>query len=321
MLALVGACVSPYAVRLAAIRASKQPLPYDQDAEDALLAYLRAHPESALSHSELPALFVNPEARAEAGALAAAARDARSDSDSDELHEVDDPAFMKLIEPLEELAFDREHYPGACGVTLSEVPPFVSRSASRMSALRHAVVALACASTGALAGYTAPSTWAALSVLILGVAGWVIALVDHDTLFLDIKTWWAASAIAAVFAAAHVLHDGDASLIGWSLLAGAVWWGLFEGINALYKLWRGIDGIGGGDGQIAFSAVFVSVSLTGSLGVALWSVMAGMVMSLLASIPLMVLKRRGRRDAFALGPFLASGWQLTLLLHAAGFII
>ncbi len=330
-LALTGAIAAPYVVRFAAARAAKQPLPYDPAAEESLLEYVRAHPEAGAA-PEIAELFVSPYARAEFDQLVSGVEHGveHDVEHSLEYEEADDavvekgslPAeLVKLVAPLEDLAFDREHYPGACGVQLVDAPPFVQRSASRMSALRYTVIALACAASGALAGYIASSVWASLAVLLLAVAGWVIALVDHDTLFLDIKTWWSASALAGACVSAHVLDTGDTSLLGWSLLAGAVWWGLFEGINLLYKLWRGIDGIGGGDGQIAFSVVFVSVALTGSLGVALWSVMAGMVVSLLASIPLMLMKRRGRRDAFALGPFLACGWQLTLLLHAAGFIV
>ncbi len=332
-LALTGALAAPYVVRFAAARAAKQPLPYDPAAEESLLEYVRTHPEAGVPR-EIAELFVSPSARTEFEQLLS---DVEHEVEHDVEHGVEHeeaggedgtvskqgslPAELaKLVAPLEDLAFDREHYPGACGVQLLDAPPFVQRSVSRMSALRYTVIALACAASGALAGYAASSVWASLAVLLLAVAGWVVALVDHDTLFLDIKTWWSASALAGACVSVHVLDTGDTALLGWSLLAGAVWWGLFEGINLLYKLWRGIDGIGGGDGQIAFSVVFVSVALTGSLGVALWSVMAGMVVSLLASIPLMLMKRRGRRDAFALGPFLACGWQLTLLLHAAGFI-
>ncbi len=316
-LATLGAACGVLLSRIAAVRSQRQPMPFDPQLEARLADTASAHPAWAQRNADATAWFVDP---ALAAAFAAAGA---TPADQVPADTTDAPGSTaeRDVEQLEALSRDREMYPGACGFLVIDDAPYLVRGHVRDSLLRRGATAAACALTGALAAWAAPDVWAALAILVLGFTGWLIALVDHDTLFLDISTWWAGSAAAAAFAAVSALDRVGPGQLGWALFAGALWWGLFEAMNLAYKLLRGVDGMGGGDGMIAFPATFVAVAVTGSIQVALWAVLAGIALALLCSLPLVVAGRRGGRDAFALGPFLASGWQAAVAMWALGVLI
>ena len=320
-LSLFGAACGPLIAKFAARRSIAQPLPFKEQAELTLAECAELDPAWAAAHPDVAEAMAHPEHKKR---FTHAAGMVQSDEPSEE-----GPATAvketkhrdRAVAQVLDAAYERDVYPGACGISVHEEAPYVRRGTTRTSLVRLVCITAATAATGATAGYVADNALAAIAVLVLGLAGWVVAAVDHDTLYLDIQTWWSAAVVAGVVAIASVVADAGFVRLGWSALAGLIWWALFEGINVMYRLVRKVDGIGGGDGMIAFGAVFVTTALTGSLPLVLWSVLAGMVVSLCASVPLVLLKRRGGREAFALGPFLALGWQLALVAHVAGIIV
>jgi hypothetical protein len=50
-------------------------------------------------------------------------------------------------------------------------------------------------------------------------------------------------------------------------------------------------------------------------------VLAGLALAVSCSLALIAFRKQGRRDAFALGPFLAGGWQIALCLWAFGALV
>lgn len=305
-LASVGAVAGVLISRFSAHRSMRQPMPFDLELEQRIVA--RAHDDNSFASMHVSAAewFIDPTCAAEFAACAASTaqcEDHQFDVDQD-------------VQRLSDLALERAMFPGACGYETIEQAPYLVRGRVRDGAARRVTLSAAGACTGALAAWVAPDVWAAIAIMVLGLTGWVIAAVDHDTMFLDISTWVAGSAVAGVFAAISGASQGGSGRVLEALIAGLAWWGLFEAMNWSYKLVRGQDGMGGGDGMIAFPAAFVAVAITGSLPVALWSILSALALSLAASAPLVLMRKRGGRDAFALGPFLASGWQLALFLWA-----
>jgi prepilin signal peptidase PulO-like enzyme (type II secretory pathway) len=224
----------------------------------------------------------------------------------------------ELVRRLVEMREDRE-LGGALALHPGELGPW--REAPRVGVQRSVVAGVVLAAGGVLAAWVATSSLAALALLALVATGYVIAAVDHDTLYLDIWSWWAGVAgVWAVLALDRFL-DGDLRRVWWAAVAGGVWWASLELMNVAYRVLRKTDGLGGGDGMIAFSTVGVTYVVTGSAYAALWAVLAGLLAAMVVSIPMMLLRRRGMRSAFALGPFLALGWQLALVAWELGWIV
>lgn len=305
-LTLVGAVAGVVISRVSAHRSMRQPMPFDLELEQRVMERAELDKGFASRNASAAEWFVDPEC---AAGFAACATNADQSENQDTEADAD-------IQRLNDLALERAMFPGACGYETIDEAPYLVRGRVRTGAARGVVLSAAGACTGAISAWVALDVWAALAIMVLGLTGWVIAAVDHDTMFLDLSTWVAGSAVAGVFAAISGISQGGSGRALGALVAGLAWWGLFEAMNWSYKLVRGQDGMGGGDGMIAFPAAFVAVAITGSLPVALWSILSALALSLVASVPLVMMRKRGGRDAFALGPFLASGWQLALCLWA-----
>ena len=319
MLAVAGAACGVLVNQLSIRRSPKQPLPFDPELESRLTDYATSHPAWAATHASAAEWMVDSTC---GNSYAAAARNHAPALTSNESRPKDDhsAADADLVR-LEALAQDRALHPGACGYVLSTDPPHLVRGPIHNTAVRRLAVSLACAGTAVLAAWVAPDVWAFLAILTLGLTGWIVALVDHDTMFVDLGAWWAGSALAGVLAAASAIEQAGVSRVWWALAAGVLWWALFEGLNLVYKTFRGMDGVGGGDGMIALPATFVAVAVSGSTQVALWGVLAGLALAVSCSLALIAFRKQGRRDAFALGPFLAAGWQIALCLWAFGALV
>lgn len=303
----IGAFASIPVVRIAKRRALAQPLPVDRELELSIVKHVEETGAGA-SIAGAGEWFCDREL---AGRFSAAL--VLDGEDEDE-------PLRSLLEKLEHLHTERERFPGACGYVRFEEPPFIKRGEVTVSARRVRGAAVACAGSTMLAALATENLWMFAAVSLLGLLGWVIALVDHDTLFLDLPLWWLGGPAAMLlsFLGAHQ-RDGWFGILV-ACVCGAAWWITFEAMNLGYRLIRGIDGVGGGDGMIVFVTVSVAVAVTGSATIGMWAVLLSLFAALVASAPAVVRKERGGRDAFALGPFLACGWQLAVLAHWAGIL-
>jgi hypothetical protein len=303
---VVGAFASVPVVRVAQKRAMAQPIPADHALELAIIE--RAELAGVGSnHADAHEWFCDRELATRF--TAAVTEESLAD---DEL--------QQQIGQLKTLHEEREQFPGACGFEPSAEAPFVKRGAVQVTKRRVRGTAVACAGSALLAAMTTSDLWAFAGMLLLGLLGWAIALVDYDTLFLDLPLWWIGGPTAML-----LTLIGTQQRDGWfgvvvALGCGLVWWVSFEAMNLGYRIVRGVDGVGGGDGMIVFMTVAVAVGATGSATIGMWAVLLSLAAALLSSAPAVVRKERGGRDAFALGPFLACGWQLAVLAYWAGVL-
>jgi hypothetical protein len=206
-------------------------------------------------------------------------------------------------------AADRNTYVGASAIVDTDpqtreqplrrlyTPPTVKRSA--FAAL------VAAAGVGA-ATWAAGSTVAAAATVVVWFCALIaIAIVDHDTLYIDMRLFWAATAAAVALSMAV---DGAVDRIGtaaaWGFgSAGAMWL-----VGAIYHRIRGVSGLGSGDLFLVVPLLAVPILLGAAPLAALWGLLAGMSIAVAVVGVAVATGARARDAAFAFGPYLATGW-------------
>lgn len=217
------------------------------------------------------------------------------------------------------VAFDRSACP-ACGARLGarELVPLVSWVLLR-ARCRHC-------------GAPVPARYPAIELAALGVALWALAVLPGWLAWAGAGLGWALLALAAIDARHLMLPDAltlplvpaglavawavDPALLPGHLVGAAAGFGVIVGIGALYRRWRGREGIGLGDAKL-FAGAGAWVSWQGLPSVLL--IAAGA--ALLAELALRA--RRGPAGGAAeagaagrelpFGPWIAAGLWLTWL--------
>lgn len=318
---VVGALASIPVVRIAQKRAMVQPIPADHELELAIVEKAERAGVSA-EFAEAHAWFCDAAlaTRFKATIIEGTTGEVTTGEGTTGEGSTAGAELQGQIEQLKTLYEERERFPGACGFEPSDEPPYVKRGAVNVTKKRVRATAAACAGSALLAAMMTSDLWAFAGMLLLGLLGWVIALIDHDTLFLDLPLWWVGGPVAMLLTLVGAQQrDGWIGVLV-ALGCGLVWWVSFEAMNLGYRIVRGIDGVGGGDGMIVFVTVSVAVGGTGSATIGMWAVLLSLLAALMSSAPAVVRNERGGRDAFALGPFLACGWQLAVLAHWVGVL-
>lgn len=172
--------------------------------------------------------------------------------------------------------------------------PIVEAVTAALFALSAAV--LAPVSVG---GYVILGLWLALLILLV-----VLAVYDTRWLILPDKVMLPAIGLAAVIAGATAIRAHSLMSLRGPLLAAVLVGGLFYVIVALSR------GRAMGGGDIKF--VFMMGLVLGARGTLLGLLIAVDAAALVAII-LILLKRRGRRDQIAFGPFLAAATVVVYL--------
>lgn len=232
---------------------------------------------------------------------------------------LDDAAYDEVREDLEEVVAlheERTLYPGA--VVWEEHDDELNslrRVVRKPTMMRYVVHASACGggvTTSLLLANgvdrVGGSAWGALALILLVCGGVVIASVDHDTLFLDTPTlvvtgggaWIAAYLCATARHSSADLRAGVVVAVAWAVV--------FVAMNAMYRLVRGITGMGFGDVLITLATAGVPSVVGGDPLIGFAGVVAAMFVALLWHVPKLLGGSIGKRDAFALGPFLFVGW-------------
>lgn len=212
---------------------------------------------------------------------------------------------------------DRELFNGPSQIVLADDPTAeqpLARRYTSPSARRHVAVAGVTAVMGGIAGWlvgtAAPLLLAAVGVLI--AASVVVALVDHDTLYMDYWTLLPLTAASwgLVAADAQFRLGGDFSnLIAGGLIVVVVAVAL-EAVGLLYRLVRGQFGMGFGDTVMLVATCGVPAAISGSWQVGLWALNAGMILALLVAAAKAVVGRFDRNQPFPFAPYLAVGWPV-----------
>jgi prepilin signal peptidase PulO-like enzyme (type II secretory pathway) len=151
--------------------------------------------------------------------------------------------------------------------------------------------------------------WAGFASLVLLVFGGVIiALVDIDTLYLDLQTMALVGVSSWGCAVVFLYANKRERDLLMGLAVVVVWVVSLEVINLIYKLMRNTDGVGFGDAVIIAATAGVPTAVSGDFMVGFFGVVCGFVIAGLVQIPLAVARGNGARTAFALGPYLCVGW-------------
>lgn len=196
--------------------------------------------------------------------------------------------------------------------------PPIRRVLAVPSRLRRFLTAVVTAASAALlpgfvaaADLTGAAGWVALGALAVLLAGSVvIALVDLDTMYVDLRTFLVTAGGAWALAGAAVALAGE-----WTraiagvvvVVAVAV---VFELANRIYRLLRGVDGQGFGDTLIVIATVGVPPALTGDWTLGYYSGMAAMAVAVLGWGIGFARGKFTRSTPMAFGPYLAGGWIL-----------
>lgn len=189
---------------------------------------------------------------------------------------------------------------------------FVEPTARRLLTTRLllAVSLLAAIVLPAFAGYdnVLAKTLAAAGLAILAIGGVVWALVDTDTLYIDLRTFWPACAASWLLVCLAAVADHDPSRLISGVVAAGFTVAVFEGSNLLYRLVRGMHGLGGGDSLLALATVGVPAAVTGNWMMGYFIIMASLLLAVGGWMVRRVRSGEGRQVPFAFGPYLATGW-------------
>mgnify|MGYP006274823831 CR=1 FL=1 len=155
----------------------------------------------------------------------------------------------------------------------------------------------------------------ALTVLTFGSVVWL--LVDLDTMYIDMASFWAVggAAWALTLAAAGIDRRLGDALIGLCVSGAVV--AFIELVNQFYKRIRHQHGMGTGDYLLILATIGVPVAVTGSWMLGQWI----LVLSLALGVAGWAVKRVtvagfGRDTPYAFGPYLATGWMAGVLIWA-----
>lgn len=187
-----------------------------------------------------------------------------------------------------------------------------------------ALLVIFCAAAPVLAlAHDGVAYWAALaSLLVLALTSVAVAVVDYDTMYIDLPVFWGGAALAWAAAAAAAVLAGNPGRLLAGLVVSLPLAGVFELANLVHRLVRGSDGMGFGDTLLLIATSGVPAALTGSYELGLHSLLGGLLCGLLGWTVLFAQGKITRRTPFAFGPYLALGWLVAwsadLALVAAG---
>lgn len=165
---------------------------------------------------------------------------------------------------------------------------------------------------------------AALALVALVGMGVIIALVDNDTLYIDLPVFYIGTGAAWALSILAALVEGDPVriLAGLVVVAIAVF---FRVVNFLYGLVRKREGMGFGDSMIIVATCGVPAILSGDPMLGLFAMLGGCIMGILHWVLLRIFGNVTRETPFAFGPGLVVGWviafPLMMLLGAYSQVI
>lgn len=328
-LAISGAFIGVLLSRVSSWRTSRQPIPFDSAVEQRVVEWAQQGSGRALLSGLTSEMFTHPGRAATWDELL---RGSDASETAESLDETTPRAVLEDLEVVRELAEERVLYPGAviwqANDDVNDSLVRVVRPNSLPRVLWHA---LACGVGVGVSAWlygnvhhlgdakTGGESWGLLALVALVLGGVVIAAVDHDTLFLDVPALVVSGGVAWTAAVLCAQARDDKAALYGGVLVAVAWGGCFLLMNAMYKLIRGQIGLGFGDVLITLAAGGVPAVVSGEPMVGFGGILAAMILALMWQTPKLLRKEIGKRDAFALGPFLAVGWLASwTILHSLG---
>lgn len=161
----------------------------------------------------------------------------------------------------------------------------------------------------ATAGLTGVGLWLAVGGLTALAGGsLVIALVDLDTMYIDLRSFAVTVVLSWVLVAAALGVSGRWAGLFSGVVIVAATAVVFEVANRLYRWRRGVDGQGFGDTLILVLTVGVPPAIVGDWRLGFFSVMCAMTLALLGWVVGAVRGKLRANSPMAFGPYLAAGW-------------
>lgn len=155
----------------------------------------------------------------------------------------------------------------------------------------------------------------AASFMLLSLFTLLWAVVDLDTMYLDMKSFNVGFVLISVTSIAAAIAANNLSLLIPGAIIAIVGLLLFEVANFLYRILRGRDGLGSGDTLILLASAGAPAALLGSLLVGYYSIFFAFVLGLIGWFFLFLRNKVSRETPFAFGPYLAFGWIASCLLY------
>jgi leader peptidase (prepilin peptidase) / N-methyltransferase len=161
----------------------------------------------------------------------------------------------------------------------------------------------------------ASAAWAGLAMLAVGPSWWFLGFLALGGLYIvasaiDLHVYLLPDILTYPAALVGIILGATNPDIGplWALAGAAIGFGLFWLLATLYRAFKGVDGLGGGDVKLMLSVG----GAVGPLGLP-YAILCGSLAALLAS-PFYVLgKGKGRSMPIPFGPFLCLGAMVQLL--------
>lgn len=144
------------------------------------------------------------------------------------------------------------------------------------------------------------------------------ALVDIDTMYLDMKSFYVGLPLIYVTCLAAGLASNKPSMVLPGLVIAGGGFIVFEVSNFLYKVLRGRDGIGQGDSLILLASAGAPAALFSSWILGYYSMLFAFILGLIGWGFMFILRKVSKDSPFAFGPYLAFGWIVATLFFVYG---
>jgi prepilin signal peptidase PulO-like enzyme (type II secretory pathway) len=153
----------------------------------------------------------------------------------------------------------------------------------------------------------------AVALMLLTSFSILWALVDIDTMYLDMPSFYLGLSVTWVMVAAGALSSGKLThfLPGLTMTILMVF--IFEVINLIYKKLRGSDGMGMGDTMIILGTIGVPTAISGAWQMGYRITMLSFLLGIVGWLYNKVTNNATKEEPFAFGPYLAVGWMLAVV--------
>ena len=153
----------------------------------------------------------------------------------------------------------------------------------------------------------------ALSLVFLTAFSILWALVDIDTMYLDMKSFYMGLSITWILLVIGIYLSKNL----WHFIPGITMTILmvviFELVNLLYKKLRGSDGMGLGDTMIILGTIGIPTAVSGAWQMGYRVTMLSFLLGVIGWVYNRVINNASKEEPFAFGPYLALGWMLAVI--------
>jgi prepilin signal peptidase PulO-like enzyme (type II secretory pathway) len=153
----------------------------------------------------------------------------------------------------------------------------------------------------------------ALALLLLTSFSILWALVDIDTMYLDMPSFYLGLTVTWLLVVIGSLSSGKITHFIPGITMTLLMVFIFELINLIYKRLRGSDGMGAGDTMIILGTIGVPTAISGAWQMGYRITMLSFLLGIIGWLYNKVKNNATKEEPFAFGPYLAVGWMLAVV--------